>query len=248
MENNLKNLKEKMNSTILKEVQFEKKHKLTVLKKIEWSSAPKRVFKQKISYAVSSLLTAGLLTIMFYFTLNQIDFNNKESFLSEGNLAVSSDIVSPLIEIKINGLEKYPDQLESYLNALTALNEGDHDMFIRAFSEKFPIEDINAVKENYNDWQNQEKKMSTEISLVHLDTNKAILLSKDEVTIKNTPDFDTEAYIILNKEQKEWKVLDIIPFKRVERRLIGESDTYNFDITKEVREQIENEYQINFEG
>jgi hypothetical protein len=74
----------------------------------------------------------------------------------------------------------------------------------------------------------------------------SILLSNEKHAFDSEVLYSLDSYVILNKENGSWKVLEKVPFKKVGKGKYGSHD--DFDHTAEIRKELEKTYRFKFQN
>jgi hypothetical protein len=157
-------------------------------------------------------------------------------------------VVNKIPFIKIDNhnvvqLEKNPEHIGAYLNLVSAFNKGNEEDYIHTYSQTLSANTIKNLKEEFYLAVNEKHQFSATLDFIYSNEKKAILLSREVHAFNSFVAYNLDSYIILNKENGEWKVQEKIPFKKVGKRNFGSKD--DFDRTEEVKKQIKETYKIN---
>jgi hypothetical protein len=139
-------------------------------------------------------------------------------------------------------LQKHPDEVGAYLNLVSAFNKGNKKAYLQSYSNKLSSHSLKSLEEDFDIGVKEEHLFSSRLDLIYSSEKTAILLSEESHSFNEEVKYSLNEYVILNKENGEWKVLNKLPFKKTGRGNYGSSN--NFDNTEEVINNIEQTYDI----
>jgi hypothetical protein len=160
-------------------------------------------------------------------------------------------VVNKIPFIKIDNhnvvqLEQHPNQIKAYLDLVSAFNKGNEKDYIYAYSQTLSAKTIQNLNEEFYLAVKEKHQFSAKLDFIYSNDKMAILLSREGHAFNSFVAYNLDSYIILNKENGDWKVQEKIPFKKVGKGNFGSKD--DFDRTEEVKKQIKETYQVNLDN
>lgn len=135
------------------------------------------------------------------------------------------------------------DQIKAYKDLVSAHNKGNKEAYLQSYSHRLSSHSLQKLEEKFNlDRKEEHFLASREVNLINSYDKTAILLSEESHVFNQEVKYNLDSFIILNKENGEWKVLEKLPFKKTGKGNYDSSS--NFDNTEEVIEKIEQTYDI----
>jgi hypothetical protein len=185
--------------------------------------------KRKLVYpGILAILLLGLISSSAFYSPALAEVISKVPFLSGFDNRIQ--------------LQKHPGEVGAYLNLVSAYNKGNKEAYLDSYSNKLSSHSLQKLEGNFDRGVKEEHLFSTGLDLIYSSEKTAILLSKESHSYKEEVRYGLDSYVILNKENGEWKVLETLPFKKAGRGNYG--STSNFDNTEEVTNKIEQTYDI----
>jgi hypothetical protein len=187
-------------------------------------------FKMRMAYSgIVATLLLGLFFGTAYYSPVLADVISKVPFLSSFD------------KNRIQ-LQKHHDEVGAYLNLVSAYNKGNKEAYLQSYSNKLSSHSLQKLEGNFDIGAKEDHIFSSGLDLIYSSKNTAILLSEESHSFNEEVEYVLNAYVILNKENGEWKVLEKLPFKKTGRGKYGSSS--DFDNTEEVINNIEKTYEI----
>jgi hypothetical protein len=147
------------------------------------------------------------------------------------------------------------------MDLVSSWNKGDLNSYLQTYSRSIPKAAFEQKKKEFKTAQSEMHQIGATITLIYSDKKKSILLSNEDHIFQTLKVYNLDQYVILTKENKKWKVLDILPFKKTsvgtdrfdndfilpfKKTSVGiDRSDYGFDHTNEVMKKINEKYQIN---
>jgi hypothetical protein len=186
--------------------------------------------KRKVVYpGIVAVLLLGLFANTAFYSPTLAEVISKVPFLS----GLDSNRIH---------LKQHPGEVGSYLNLVSSYNKGNKEKYLQSYSNKLSSQSLQKIKRNFEMGVKENHLFTAELDLIYSSEKTAILLSKESHSYKEKVNYGLSAYIILNNENGDWKVLEKLPFKKAGRGKEGSSR--NFDHTEEVTNKIEQTYDI----
>ncbi|MGG1684273.1 hypothetical protein [Pseudalkalibacillus sp. NRS-1564] len=134
------------------------------------------------------------------------------------------------------------DQIKAYKNLVSAHNKGNKEAYLQSYSHILSSHSLQKLEEKFNMDRNEEHLLFSEVTLIDSYEKTAILLSEESHAFNQEFKYSLDSFVILNKENGQWKVLEKLPFKKTGRRDYDTSS--DFDKTEEVIKKIKQNYDI----
>jgi hypothetical protein len=184
----------------------------------------------KIIHKPKLFLGAALLLLIVFFSSPTISPSFAEKILS--NIPFFGGDNHNVVE-----LENHPDEVGAYLDLVSAFNKRDIDAYLGSYSKNVPSVALNNYKSDYTSGVKEKEKFSAKLTLLNTDKKTSVLLSEEEHAFNAYVRYKLKAFIILENEDGEWKVLEKIPFSKVD-----DKNRTLFDKSNEVKRQIDEKY------
>jgi hypothetical protein len=226
-------LKELDSHLIWKKKQLVKNRILTDIDNLpcaELKYTKRRSLKRRMAYSgIVATLLLGLFSGSAYYSPVLAEVISKVPFLS----SFDNNRIQ---------LQKHPDEVGAYLNLVSAYNKGNKKAYLQSYSNRLSSHSLQKLEGNFVRGVKEEHLFSSGLDLISSSKETAILLSEESHSFNEEVKYDLNSYIILTKENGEWKVLEKLPFKKTGRGNYGTSN--DFDNTEEVINNIEKKYDI----
>jgi hypothetical protein len=140
-------------------------------------------------------------------------------------------------------LQKNPGQIGSYLDLVSAYNKGDLEAYLQTYSRELSTDAEKLLEKDFKTRGIEKHQIAAKLDLVDSNQNVSILLSNEKHAFDSEVLYSLDSYVILNKENGSWKVLEKLPLKKVGKGKYGSHD--DFDHTAEIRHELEKTYHLN---
>jgi hypothetical protein len=140
-------------------------------------------------------------------------------------------------------LQKNPGQIGAYLDLVSAYNKGDLETYLQTYSRELSTDSKERLEKGFKTRGKEKHQIAAKLDLVYSNKNVSILLSNEKHAFDSEVLYSLDSYVILNKENGSWKVLEKLPLKKVGKGKYGSHD--DFDHTAEIRHELEKTYHLN---